>query len=82
MKNFLWVLLKETYLEWKEDKAPRLAAALAYYALFSMAKAALHRYMVLPVQSSSSLFGSIIQRKYFCLVQSLLRFTQTNMVRE
>jgi membrane protein len=36
MKNFLWILLKETYLEWKVDKVPRLAAALAYYALFSI----------------------------------------------
>lgn len=30
-------LLKETYQEWSEDKAPRLAAALAYYTIFSIA---------------------------------------------
>src|SRR5262249_33890135 len=30
-------LLKETFDEWSEDKAPRLGAALAYYAVFSLA---------------------------------------------
>ena len=30
-------LLKETFSEWNEDKAPRLAAALAYYTAFSLA---------------------------------------------
>jgi membrane protein len=30
-------LLKETFTEWQEDKAPTLAAALAYYTVFSLA---------------------------------------------
>jgi membrane protein len=30
-------LLKETFNDWNEDKAPRLAAALAYYTAFSLA---------------------------------------------
>ncbi|MEQ8958917.1 MAG: ribonuclease BN, partial [Coleofasciculus sp. C2-GNP5-27] len=30
-------LLKETIQEWQEDKASRLAAALAYYTVFSLA---------------------------------------------
>src|SRR5205085_6650134 len=29
-------LLKQTYTEWSEDKGPRLGAALAYYAIFSI----------------------------------------------
>src|SRR5437868_557136 len=33
----IWELLKETFSDWNEDKAPRLAAALAYYTLFSIA---------------------------------------------
>jgi membrane protein len=33
----MWKLLKETFQEWNEDKAPRLAAALAYYTIFSIA---------------------------------------------
>jgi len=28
--------LKETFSDWTEDKAPRLGAALAYYAVFSI----------------------------------------------
>jgi len=33
----IWSLLKETFNEWSEDKAPRLGAALAYYTIFSLA---------------------------------------------
>ncbi len=32
-----WVLIRETFQDWSEDKAPRLAAALAYYTVFSLA---------------------------------------------
>jgi membrane protein len=32
-----WNLLKQTYNDWSEDKAPRLGAALAYYTVFSLA---------------------------------------------
>ena len=31
------VLLKQTFQEWLEDKAPQLGAALAYYTVFSLA---------------------------------------------
>lgn len=31
-----WQLLKQTFSEWQADKAPRLAAALAYYTVFSL----------------------------------------------
>jgi membrane protein len=33
----MWELLKETFNEWSADKVPRLGAALAYYAVFSIA---------------------------------------------
>lgn len=33
----LFSLFRETFAEWNEDKAPRLGAALAYYAAFSVA---------------------------------------------
>lgn len=33
----VWPLLRDTITEWREDKASRLAAALAYYTLFSLA---------------------------------------------
>lgn len=37
MRIKLWRLLKETIQEWNNDKASRLAAALAYYTVFSLA---------------------------------------------
>lgn len=33
----IFSLLKQTFTEWREDKAPMLAAALAYYSAFSIA---------------------------------------------
>lgn len=33
----IWRLFQETFQEWSEDKASRLAAALAYYTMFSIA---------------------------------------------
>ncbi|MDI6854981.1 MAG: YihY/virulence factor BrkB family protein [Deltaproteobacteria bacterium] len=33
----LWELIKETYAEWSQDKAPQLGAALAFYTIFSLA---------------------------------------------
>ena len=33
----IWDTLKNTFSEWNEDKAPRLAAALAYYTVFAIA---------------------------------------------
>jgi membrane protein len=33
----IWALIKDTFSEWGEDKAPRLSAALAYYTAFSLA---------------------------------------------
>lgn len=32
----IWRLLRQTFKEWNEDKASRLAAALAYYTVFSL----------------------------------------------
>lgn len=33
----IWDLLRQTFSDWSEDKASRLAAALAYYTIFSIA---------------------------------------------
>lgn len=33
----LWDLLRESFVDWREDDAGRLAAALSYYAIFSLA---------------------------------------------
>jgi membrane protein len=36
-RSDLWQLVKDTGRAWSEDKVPRLAAALSYYSLFSLA---------------------------------------------
>ncbi|MBD2312120.1 YihY/virulence factor BrkB family protein [Desertifilum sp. FACHB-1129] len=36
-RQAIWNLLKETFAQWQEDKIPLLAAALAYYTVFSLA---------------------------------------------
>lgn len=33
----IWSLIRRTFSQWREDKAPRLAAALSYYTSFSLA---------------------------------------------
>jgi membrane protein len=32
-----WALIKQTFTEWSNDKAPRLGAALSYYTIFALA---------------------------------------------
>jgi len=45
-------LLKETIQEWQEDKASRLAAALAYYTVFSLAPL-----LIIAIAIAGSIFG-------------------------
>ncbi len=45
-------LLKETFLEWNKDKASRLAAALAYYTVFSLAPL-----LIIVIAIAGSVFG-------------------------
>ena len=33
----LWMLIKDTFVQWRDDNPFQLGAALAYYTLFSMA---------------------------------------------
>jgi membrane protein len=48
----IWNLLKATAAEWSRDQAPRLGAALAYYAIFSLAPL-----LVIAVSISGFVFG-------------------------
>jgi membrane protein len=48
----LWNLLKDTAAEWSQDQAPRLGAALAYYATFSLAPL-----LIIAVAISGLVFG-------------------------
>jgi membrane protein len=63
----VWELLKQTYADWSEDKAPRLGAALAYYAIFSLAPL-----LVIVVGVVSLVFGDDsvgqIQRQFEALL--------------
>ena len=45
-------LLKETFQEWQEDKTPRLAAALAYYTVFSLAPL-----LIIAIAVAGAVFG-------------------------
>jgi membrane protein len=49
----LYHLLKDTFHEWNEDKAPRLGAALAYYSVFSIGPL-----VVLVIGAASLIFGA------------------------
>ncbi|MBE9017202.1 YihY/virulence factor BrkB family protein, partial [Chroococcidiopsidales cyanobacterium LEGE 13417] len=45
-------LLRETFTEWNEDKASRLAAALAYYTVFSLAPM-----LIIAIAIAGAVFG-------------------------
>jgi membrane protein len=47
-----WGLIKETFSEWSNDKAPRLGAALSYYTIFSLAPL-----LVLVISIAGLVFG-------------------------
>lgn len=48
----IWTLLKQTFVEWDEDNVPRLAAALSYYTIFSLAPL-----LVIAIAISGFVFG-------------------------
>ncbi|MEL6461107.1 MAG: YihY/virulence factor BrkB family protein [Cyanobacteria bacterium J06621_15] len=48
----IWRLLKETFKEWNEDKASRLAAALSYYTIFSLAPL-----LIIAIAIAGAVFG-------------------------
>jgi len=48
-----WLLLRETYSEWTENKAPRLGAALAFYTALSIAPL-----IVLSLRVAAAFFGA------------------------
>ena len=67
LKNY-WSILKKTFSEWSEDKASRLAAALAYYTIFSMAP------LLIIVVAVASLFfqRSNVQQAMLTQIQSFI----------
>jgi membrane protein len=64
----VWSLLKETVEEWQRDKVDRMAAALAYYTLFSIAPL-----LVIAVAVAGAVFGQEAARgEVVAQIQGLL----------
>lgn len=64
----IWRLLKETVDEWQQDKVDRMAAALAYYTLFSIAPL-----LVIAVAVAGAVFGQEAARgEVVAQIQGLL----------
>ena len=69
-RNFkrIWELFKETFNQWNEDKASRLAAALAYYTIFSIAPL-----LIIVIAVAGSVFGEEAARGQIVLqIQGLV----------
>ena len=64
----IWSLLKETVDEWQQDKVGQMAAALAYYTLFSIAPL-----LVIAVAVAGAVFGQEAARgEVVAQIQGLL----------
>ncbi len=64
----VWSLLKETVDEWQQDKVDRMAAALAYYTLFSIAPL-----LVIAIAVAGAVFGQEAARgELVAQIQGLL----------
>lgn len=50
--KIIWRLLKETWQEWQEDNASRLAASLAYYTIFSLSPL-----LIIAISIAGAIFG-------------------------
>jgi len=73
----VWQLLKAAFQQWNQDKASRLAAALAYYTLFSLAPL-----LILVIAIASLFFDSATVREQLMgQVESLIGGTSADFVR-
>ncbi|MBH8561868.1 YihY/virulence factor BrkB family protein [Nostoc sp. CENA67] len=64
----IWRLFQETFKEWNEDKASRLAAALAYYTVFSIAPL-----LIIVIAIAGAVFGEEAARgEIFRQIQGLV----------
>ncbi len=75
MKEMI-TLLKETFTEWNEDHAPRLAAAMAYYTLFSIAPV-----LVIAIAVAGLVFGrEAVEGQLFGQIQAFVGDTGAEAV--
>ncbi len=76
--RMLWSLLKQTVAEWQRDKASRLAAALAYYTIFSLAPV-----LIIAIAVASFLFEqSTVQTRIIEQMQGLLGENAAGLIQE
>jgi membrane protein len=72
-------LLKQTFQEWLQDKAPQLGAALAYYAVFSLAPLILVLLAIVGIiyrNDSAGAWNKITQQMSYFLDQSAVHVVQ------
>ena len=60
----IWAIIKETFQDWSEDKASRLAAALSYYTIFSLAPL-----LVLVIAITSLIIGNNVDVRQQIITQ-------------
>lgn len=73
----VWRLLKSAFQEWNDDKAARLAAALAYYTLFSLAPL-----LILVIAIASLFFDSeAVRSQIMGQMEALVGGTSADFVR-
>ncbi len=76
--RMFWSLLKQTVIEWQRDKASRLAAALAYYTVFSLAPV-----LIIAIAVASFLFEqSTVQTRIIEQLQGLLGANAAELIQE
>ena len=72
-------LLKQTFNEWLQDKAPQLGAALAYYTVFSLAPLVLVLLAIVGVifrDNPAGAWNKITQQMSYFLDQSAVQVVQ------
>ena len=72
-------LLKQTFQEWLQDKAPQLGAALAYYTVFSLAPLVLVLLAIVGVifrDNPAGAWNKLTQQMSYFLDQSAVRVVQ------
>jgi membrane protein len=75
----VFTLLKQTFQEWLEDKAPQLGAALAYYTVFSLAPLILVLLAIIGVlfrDDPAAAWDKITQQMSYFLDQSTVQLVQ------
>lgn len=70
-------LLKDSYFEWRKDKASQMAAALAYYTVFSLAPL-----LIIVISVGGIFFGEkVVEEQVFSQLESFVGTTGAEVIR-